>query len=113
MQGVQVELTPAMKNIIREKFIPLLRRNERIIRINVRLHLDQTMGTEHHFSGTAQAEIGGPDLIASAQGNDAYAVIDQLAGTLDRLVERRHDRRKDKRNHPHGVELDASLPKVS
>jgi putative sigma-54 modulation protein len=112
MRGVHFELTLAMKNIIREKFAAILRHNDRIIRINVRLALDQTLGREHHFSGTAQVEIAGPDLIASAYGKDAYAVIDGLADTLDRLVERRHDRRKDERNHPHDVEIDSSLPKA-
>lgn len=112
-QGIHFELTPALRTIIREKFSPILRHNERIIRINLRLRLDQTLGTEHRFSGTAQAEVGGPDLIASADGKDAYAVIDALVDTLDRLVERRHDRLKDRRHHPHEVELNSSLPKVN
>jgi hypothetical protein len=31
---------------------------------------------------------------------------------LDTLLRRRHGIRKDKRNHPHDVELEANLPKV-
>jgi putative sigma-54 modulation protein len=112
MQGIHIELTEAMKNAIREKLEVLLRHDARIIRINVRLHKDQTMGHERHFTATAQVEVGGPDIVASADGKDAYAAIDELADVLDRQLERRHDRRKDKRNHPHEVELDANLPKV-
>jgi putative sigma-54 modulation protein len=112
MQGIHIELTDAMKNAILDKFTAILHHNEHIIRINVRLHMDQTMGNEHHFTGTAQAEIGGPDLIASAEGKDAYAVIDSLVEILDKQVRQRHGRRKDKRNHPHDVELDAVLPKT-
>lgn len=112
MQGIHVELTAAMQNAIREKFAVLLRHEERIIRINVRLHQDQTLGTEHHYTATAQIEIGGPDLVASFDGKDAYDVLDGLVAKLDRLLRQRAGRRKDKRNHPHDVELDAELPKV-
>jgi len=31
---------------------------------------------------------------------------------LDRLLLRRHGKEKDKRNHPHGVELTDALPKT-
>ena len=112
MQGIHIDLTEAMKNAILDKFSAILHHNEHIIRINVRLHMDQTMGNEHHFTGTAQAEIGGPDLVASTEGKDAYGVIDALADRLARQVRQRHGRRKDQRNHPHEVELDATLPQV-
>ena len=113
MQGIHVELTDAMQGMIREKFGRLLRHNERIVRINVRIHQDQTLGTERHYTLTSQIEISGPDLVASAQGMDAYALIDEVSEKLDNLIERRHGRRKDKRNHPHEVELDTTLPKVA
>jgi putative sigma-54 modulation protein len=112
MQGIHVELTDAMQNVIREKFGRLLRHNEWIIRINVRVHQDQTLGTEHHYVVTSQLEIGGPDLVATAQGMDAYDLIDQVVDKLDHLLERRHGKRKDKRNHPQPVELDAPIPKA-
>ncbi len=112
MQGIHIELTESLKNAIRDKFAVLLRHNEFIIRINVRLHQDQTMGNEHHYQATAQIEIGGPDLIATADGKDAYVVLDDLVGKLDQLLERRHGRRKDKRNHPQEIELDAPIPKT-
>lgn len=112
MQGVHVTLTEAMQNVIREKVGRLLNRNERIIRINVRIHQDQTMGADHHYTVTGQIEIGGPDLVASVDGKDAYDLIDALVEKLDHLLERRHGKRKDKRNHPHDVELDVTLPKV-
>ncbi len=112
IQVIHLELTNAMRGVIQDKFAPLLRHNEYIVRINVRLHQDQTMGTEHHYTATGQIEIAGPDLIASAEGKEAYDVIDQLVEKLDRQLERRHDRRKDRRNHPHAPEIEAPLPKV-
>lgn len=113
MQGIHVELTPGLQAAIREKFETLLQHNERIIRLNIRLHKDQTLGTGHHFTATGQVEISGPDLVAHAEDKDAYAALDKLSQKLDQLLERRHDRRKDKRNHPHGVELDVDLPKAA
>jgi putative sigma-54 modulation protein len=112
MQGVHVELTAAMQNVIREKLSVLLRHNERIIRINFRLHQDQTRGQNFHYTGTAQIEIGGPDLVATVKGDDAYSVIDGVVEKLGEQLRERHERRKDKRNHPAEVEIDTVLPKV-
>jgi putative sigma-54 modulation protein len=112
MQGIHVELTPSLQSAILDKFSTLLNHDERIIRLNVRLHKDQKLGQDYHYTATAQVEISGPDLVAHAEDKDAYVALDKLSQKLDQLIERRHDRRKDKRNHPHGIELDANLPKV-
>jgi putative sigma-54 modulation protein len=112
LQGVHLDLTAAMQEVMREKFAVLLRHNDYIIRVNVRLQQDQRIGNEHHYTATAQIEIGGPDIIASAEGKEAYAVLDELVAKLDRQLERRHGRRKDNRNHPHEVDIDVDLPKV-
>lgn len=112
LQGVHVEITPAMQNIIREKFAVLLRHNEYIIRINIRLNKDQARGRQSHFTATGQIEIGGPDLVARVEGDDAYNVLDGLVDKLDKLLLDRHEWRKDKRNHPREVEIEAQLPKV-
>jgi putative sigma-54 modulation protein len=114
MQGVHVDLTAAMQNTIRERFAVLLRHNPWIVRINVRLHKDQKLGKgqQHHYTATGQIEIGGPDLVASADGMAAYDTLDALVGKLDRLLRERHGLRKDKRNHPQEVELGAELPKT-
>jgi len=112
LQGVHVDLTPAMLSIMREKFSVLLRHNEYIVRINARLNKDQSRGRQSHYTATGQIEIGGPDLVAHVEGDEAYSVIDGLVEKLDKLLRDRHERRKDRRNHPHEVELDADLPKI-
>lgn len=111
MQGVHVELTAAMQNIIREKFSVLLRHNEWIVRINVRLHQDQQRGKNFHYTATGQIEIGGPDVVATVKGDDAYSVLDGLVEKLDEMLRERHERRKDKRNHPRQIDIDTALPK--
>jgi putative sigma-54 modulation protein len=112
LQAIHFDLTEAMEQVIRDKFAVLWRHNDYIVRVNVRIQRDQTMGTERHFTATGQIEIGGPDLIASAEGKEAYVVLDELVEKLDRLLSRRQSRRKDKRNHPEAPEIDAVLPKV-
>src|SRR3954469_15933235 len=112
MQGIHIELTAAMQNIIREKFSVLLSHNERIIRINIRLQQDQHRGKKHHYTATGQIEIGGPDFVATVKGDEAYNVLDGLVEKLDEQLRDRHERRKDKRNHPHDVEIDTELPKA-
>lgn len=112
MQGIHFELTEAMQNIIREKFSVLLRHNERIIRVNVRVRSDQKLGNQHHYSATGEIEIGGPNLVATVGGMDAYNVLDELVEKLTRLLRERQGHRKDKRNHPHDVELDSAVPKA-
>jgi putative sigma-54 modulation protein len=111
MQGVHIELTAAMQNAIRDKFSVLLRHNEWIVRVQVRLQQDQKRGTRHHYSATGQIEMRGPDIVATVKGDDAYNVLDGLVEKLDEQLRERHERRKDKRNHPNDVELDAPLPK--
>jgi putative sigma-54 modulation protein len=112
MQGVHVELTAAMQNIIREKFSVLLRHNEWIVRVNVRLHQDQQRGNQHHYTATGQIEMRGPDIVATVKGDEAYAVLDGLVEKLDEQLRERHERLKDKRNHPQDVEISAELPKI-
>jgi putative sigma-54 modulation protein len=113
MQGIHVELTPGLQAAIREKFGTVLQHEPRIIRLNLRLHKDQQLGQDHHFTATAQVELRGRDVVATAEDRDAYAALDQLSQRLDQLLEKRHARRKDRRNHPQPVELEAPLPKAN
>jgi putative sigma-54 modulation protein len=113
MQGIQLELTEALQSAISDKFAVLLRHNPYIIRISVRLASHQTRGQTHLYRATAQIEIGGPDINASAEAPEAYDVLDLLVAKLSKLIERRHGLRKDRRNHPHDIELDAAIPKAS
>lgn len=112
LQGVHVELTEAMKNEMRDRLAVLLRHNEWIVRINVRLQQTQTLGTKHIYSVTGQIELRGPDIVATATADDAYNAVDQLVDKLDEQLRKRHELLKDRRNHPRDVELDASIPKV-
>ncbi len=112
LSGVHLDLTDGIRRHALDQLLPLLRHNPRIIRIEVRLNQDQQQGSKYHFAATGQINIGGPDLIATAEGEDAYGALDGLAAKLDDLLRRRHDRRIDKRQHPEPTELDVPLPKT-
>jgi putative sigma-54 modulation protein len=112
IRGIHLDLTDALRLAATEKAARLLRHNSEIIRIRLDLELDRTHGVGDKFIAKGHIEIGGPDLIASETSEDCYKSLDLLMDKLDGLLRRRHGLKKDHRNHPHGVELDASLPKV-
>jgi putative sigma-54 modulation protein len=112
IRGIHLDLTDALRNIVTQKAERLLRHNEHLIRIRIDLEHDKTRGSADQFIAKGHLEIGGPDLLASVATEDCYKSIDLLMDKLDRLIRRRHQRFKDKRNHPHAVELTDALPKT-
>lgn len=112
MSGIHVELTESLKSRIREKASRLLRHDPRIVRIRVDLEHDQTRATPHLFIAKGHVHIGGPDILAAASSDDAYKALDLLTDKLDDALRRRHSHAKDKRHHPHPIELGVSLPKA-
>lgn len=113
MSGIHVELTEALKNRIREKIGRVLRHDPRIVRVRVDLEHDKTRGSQHHFVAKGQIQIYGPDILASAEDEDAYKALDLLTDKLDDALRRRHSHAKEKRHHPHSVELGVPLPKAA
>ncbi len=112
LRGIHLNLTDSMKVAIHEKTARLLRHEPRIDRIRIDVELDKTKHAIAHFVAKGHIEIGGPDLIASVDSDDAYKSVDFLMDKLDGLLRKRHSELKEKRHHPHAVELDTSLPKA-
>ena len=56
--------------------------------------------------------MGGPDIVATVKGDEAYNVLDGLVEKLDEQLRERHERRKDKRKQGGAVDIPAELPKV-
>lgn len=112
IRGIHLDLTDALKDIAQQKATRLLRHNAYIIRLRIDIEYDKTRGQADQFIAKGLIEIGGPDLVASVATEDAYKSLDQLVDKLDGLLRRRQGIRKDKRNHPRDIELDAALPKT-
>lgn len=113
VSGIHMDLTEALKHAVRDKVAKLLRHQPRIIRIRVDLENDRTKGHDAQFVAKGRIEIGGPDLLAAVASADAYRAIDALVELLDRALRKRQAARKERRNHPHEVEIGTGLPKVA
>lgn len=112
VRGIHLDLTDALRVAAAEKTARLLRHNDQIIRLRVDLELDKTHEVGSQFIAKGHIEIAGPDLLASVTSDDCYKSLDLLVDKLDGLLRRRHGLHKDKRNHPHGIDLDTTLPKA-
>ncbi len=113
VSGIHLELTDALKQIVRDKVARLLRHEPRIVRVRVDLELDKTRAHGSQFIAKGHIEIGGPDLLASVASEDAYKSIDALIDKLDGALRRRHSELKEKRHRPHSVEIGGDLPKAT
>lgn len=113
VSGIHLELTPAIKSFVKEKMERLFRHEERIVRVRVELECDAKQIPSQRFTAKGHIEIYGPNLNATTVADDCYKSIDLLVDKLDELIRRRAGQSKDKRNHPHSVELDGvQLPKA-
>lgn len=113
ISGNHIELTEGLKSHVIDKMGRLFKHNERIIRLHVELCYTHTRDKQNEFIAKGHLAVNGPDIEGSVASNDLYASIDMLVDNLDRQIARRHEKHKDKRNHPHGIEKDVGLPKVS
>ena len=112
IRGIHLYLTEALKQSALNKAAKLLSHNNHIIRIRIDIEHDKTKGHGDQFIAKGLIEISGPDLVVTVESEDAYKSLDLLVDKLDRQLRHRHNERKDKRNHPHAVELDSELPKT-
>jgi putative sigma-54 modulation protein len=113
VRGVHLELTDALKAMAEEKATRLLRHQEHIIRVRLDLEHDKTRAAHSAFVAKGHIEIRGPDLVASVASDDLYKSLDTVVDKLDRMLRKRATAAIVKRQHPHSVEIPATLPKVT
>lgn len=112
VSGIHLDLTPSLKTFVREKSERLFRHEERIVRIRVELECDRAAATGVRFTAKGHIQIHGPDMNASVQADECHKAVSMLVDKLDRMLQRRHQLHRVKRNHPHAVDLDAEIPKA-
>lgn len=113
VRGIRFDLTEALRNAALSKAERLLRHEERIIRVRIDLEYDKARSGAVNFIARGTMEIRGPDIFVSAESDDAYKSLDELVDKLDRMLRKRAADSKGKRNHPHDVDLAATLPKIA
>lgn len=112
ISGVHLDLTEAIKNMVKEKADKLLRHNDHIVRIKIELKCEEHKGISE-FIAQGHLEVRGPDMVVSASTDDLYKSIDQLILKLDRKLRRRARILKVKRKAAKAIEIPAALPKVT
>ena len=112
VSGIHLDLTPSLKVFVQEKAERLFRHEERIVRIRVELECDAKEAVGTRFKAKGHIAIYGPDMNASVESDECHKAVSMLIDKLDRMLARRHQLQRVKRNHPHSVELDVALPKA-
>ncbi len=112
VSGIHLELTPSLKTFVREKSERLFRHEERIVRVRVELECDRNQTSGVQFTAKGHIQIQGPDMNAAVQADECHKAVSMLVDKLDRMLQRRHQLRRVKRNHPHAVDLGAEIPKA-
>jgi putative sigma-54 modulation protein len=112
VSGIHLELTPSLKTFVREKAERLFRHEERIVRIRVELECDRKETVAARFKAKGHVVVQGPEMNAIVEADECHKAISMLVDKLDRMLARRHQLHRVKRNHPHAVELTDALPKA-
>ena len=111
--GIHLDLTPSLKSFVAEKMERLFRHEAHIVRIRLELECDRKHDHAHKFVAKAHVQVRGPDINCSAESEEMHKSVDLLVDKLDHVLHKRHGQLKDKRNHPHAIELsDVELPKA-
>lgn len=111
VSGIHFDLTPSLKNFVQQKTWRLFRHGEHVIRIRVELEYEKRHGLSW-FVAKGHISNHGWDLNANVGTEECHKSILLLVDKLDRMLHQRAIFRKESRNHPHGVELAAALPKA-
>lgn len=112
VSGIHLELTPSLKTFVHEKAEKLFRHEERILRLRVELEYDPKEDFGTRFKAKGHVAIYGPALNACVESDECHKAVSLLADKLDRMLSRRAQLFRVKRNHPHAVELGVPLPKT-
>jgi putative sigma-54 modulation protein len=112
VSGIHLDLTPSLKTYVQEKAERLFRHEERIVRLRVELECDRSNTSGVQFTAKGHIQIHGPDMNASVQADECHKAVSMLVDKLDRMLQRRHQLHRVKRNHPHAVDLNVEIPKA-
>ena len=110
VSGIHLDLTPSLKTYVQEKAERLFRHEERIVRLRVELECDRSNTSGVQFTAKGHIQIHGPDMNASVQADECHKAVSLLVDKLDRMLQRRHQLHRVKRNHPHAVDLNVEIP---
>ncbi len=91
ISGHQIELTPALKDYINEKFQKLERHFDHISNCRVNLEVEKDRQVAE-----GDLHVAGGELYAKSEGRDMYAAIDGLIDKLDRQILKHKEKNVDR-----------------
>ncbi len=112
VSGIHFDLTPSLKTFVQQKAARLFRHEERIVHVRVELDCEQKRPGYGWFVAKGHLRSYGPEMNASVTASECHQAVSLLIDKLDRMLQRRAIFTKEKRNHPHPVDLGAALPKA-
>lgn len=93
LTGRHLEITPAIRSYVNEKFGKIKRHFDHVIDMNIILSVEKLQQ-----KAEATIHISGKNLFVECQDDNLYAAIDMLVDKLDRQV-RRHKEKLSARRH--------------
>lgn len=102
ISGVHMELTDAIKSIVKEKMIKLFNHEPSIVRVRVELIHDSARKDQGEFAAKGHIEIPGPTLVVGVYSDNLYKAVDFLVDKLTRKLRRRSRLLKVKRKQCSG-----------
>lgn len=84
-----LETSESISEFVHSKFSRLSRHYDDIIRIRVELKLDSGEAHEKRFIARAIIEQRGPDIVAAAEAENAYAALDTTLRRVERQLRHR------------------------
>jgi len=93
LTGRHLEITPAIRDYVTEKFGKIKRHFDHVIDMNIILSVEKLKQ-----KAEATIHISGKNLFVECEDENLYAAIDMLVDKLDRQV-RRHKEKQNARRH--------------
>lgn len=93
LTGHHLDITPALREFVNEKFKRLERHFDHVINTHVVLSIEKM-----NHNAEASLLVSQNKIFANATATDMYAAIDQLIDKLDRQVVKHKEKIKDHRN---------------
>jgi putative sigma-54 modulation protein len=90
--GQNIDLTPAIRAYVEDKFARLERHFDHMTNVHVILRVER-----ERQMAEASVHVNGADLFADQETTDMYAAIDGLVDKLDRQVKKHKERLTDHR----------------
>lgn len=113
ISGLNMDLTDAIRNVVRTKVEKLFEHEDHIVRMRVELEFDAHKSThQNEFIAKGHLEVRGNDHNAQAATDDLYKSIDDMVNKLDRMIRRRARLEIAKRKNTHVIDIPAEIPKA-